>query len=140
MHATGSISGPHIAPCSVNNWATFSLIAFLHFLLSAGRMRFLKNHASKKQIKQKSRVNNWSTCASKNSSQNVNPSRQKTVIKIGRNSYFYCGFRQTHLQTSENQKQKHDNFKSWKHNCPFDFDRKSFYFLRHPCLFFHPSL
>ena len=53
MHAVGSMIGPHVALCWVNKWATCSFLSFLCFiniLLSAGRMRFLKQNNASKNI------------------------------------------------------------------------------------------
>ena len=128
--AVGSISGPHFTLCWVNKWSTFS---FFVFLLSARRMRFKKT----RNWKQKSRVNKWSTSASKNSRKIcgplidlivnhlltlllLTPKLKKTMPRIGWKPISQCFQRNTATNT-KNKKQKHDNFNNCKHNCPLWF-------------------
>ena len=62
--------------CGVNKWSTFSFVAFLRFskmfFFLQGEWDILKKIKLKNQkIQQNSRVDKWSTFASKNSKQNV---------------------------------------------------------------------
>ena len=62
--AVGSITGPHFALGWVNSWSTVFLCFFLNIIFLQGECDFSKNKVLITVLKQKSWVNNWSTCAS----------------------------------------------------------------------------
>ena len=136
------------AGCRVNKWSTFcpllgqSLSTFsclFYLLLSAGRMKFLKKKQSfkKTKLKQKSRANKWSTCASISSKQNVDH-----LLTLPWTTYwpyflrpklakplFYSAFRK-HTYNHQNPKDKSTIISRVANiTAPFDSDRKSFHFL-----------